>query len=511
MKTFLYVVLISTSSLQPVSSIPTDPPRPRYQLTEEVPVGTHVADVKEDFQLSGDDLRFVILTPDGELGRKLFSIEEASGVLRTAAVVDRDSICPGRPECVVDVDIGVQPRKFFRVLKLSVEIADINDHSPRFPSSRVERRVSEATVPGVLFHVDPAEDADGPQFGIAGYRLLSTSRHFEVRLPDPDAPFESPLLVLLEPLDRETQDLHQLKIVAEDGGSPPRTGSVLLDLVISDVNDNGPRFVKNSYEVDVVENAHPSSSLLAVSATDPDLGPNAEVVYAFSRQSANLASSAFALDPTTGILSSLIPLDFETTGSSLTFDVVASNPVDDIGAVQTATARVTVNIIDVNDNRPSLRIDAPGSGSGGGAVDVISVPENCPPDSVVAHLSVTDQDTGAGGQLDCSLTGNPAHFRLVHIYDAEFQLLTSSTATLDRETAERFRLAIACRDGGTPPLSSTVELDVEVEDVNDNLPQFSRAVYNFAVNENASPGSVLGRVVATDADTAAAGRKSALR
>jgi len=512
MKTFLYVLLIS---VHPGTGIPTDPPRRNYQLVEEEPVGTFVANVKTDSQLSGDELRFVILTPDGELGRRLFSVEAESGILRTATVVDRDAICPGEAACLVEVDVGVQPRKYFRVLKVSVEILDINDHSPRFSSSRVELEVSEATVPGVLFHINPAEDADGPEFGIASYELMTASRHFHVRLPDPQAVFESPLLVLLEPLDREVQDLHQLKIVAKDGGNPPRSGSVLLDVVVVDINDNGPQFSKNSYKVDIIENAPPSASILTVRATDPDLGPNAEVVYAFSRQSANLASSMFELNPTTGVISSLIPLDFETTGSTLSFDVIASNPVDGIAAIQTATARVSVNIIDVNDNRPVLHIDAAvtGTGSSTGSdntLNVITVPENCPPESVIAHLSVTDPDSGLGGQVDCSLTGNPAHFRLVHIYDAEFQLLTSSTATLDRETAESFRLVITCRDSGSPALSSSVELNVEVQDLNDNIPQFSRAVYNFAVNETAPAGSVLGRVSATDADTASS-RKSALR
>ena len=514
-KTLVYVLLICASSLQPVLGIPTDPPPRRYQLVEEEPVGTFVADVKTDFQLSGDELHFVVLTPDGELGQRLFSLEDASGVLRTAVVVDRDTICPGEIECTVEVDVGVQPRKYFRVLKLAVEILDINDHSPRFPSSRVELEVSEATGPGILFHVNPAEDADGPRFGIAGYQLVSNSRHFDVRLPDPEAPFESPLLVLLESLDREVQDLHQLKIVAEDGGNPPRSGSVLVDVLVTDINDNGPQFTKNSYKVDITENSRPSASILAVSATDPDLGPNADVVYAFSRQSANQVSSMFRVDSSTGVISTLVPLDFETTGSTLTFDVIATNPVDGISTIQTATARVSVNVIDVNDNRPLLHVDAAitGSGSSTGsdnAVDVIKVPENCQPNSVIAHLSATDPDSGLGGQVDCSLVGNPAHFRLVHIYDAEFQLLTSSTATLDRETAESFRLVITCHDNGSPPLSSSVELDVEVEDLNDNIPQFSRAVYSFAVNETAPVGSVLGSVHATDADTAV-GLKSQLR
>jgi len=506
MRTLVYFLLISSSSLQ-ITSVPTDPPRRLYQLTEEQPVSVVVADVKADSRLTGDSLRFIILTPDGELGRRLFTVDESSGILRTAKVVDRDSICPGELECIVDVDIGVRPREYFQVLKLSVDILDINDHSPRFPSSRVELEVSEATVPGVLFHINPAEDLDGPQFGIASYRLVSSSSHFDVRLPDPDAPFESPLLVLLEPLDREVQDLHQLKIIAEDGGSPARTGSVLVDVVVTDTNDNGPQFTKSSYKVDILENDPPSLSILTVSAADPDLGRNADVVYAFSRQSATLASSMFELDSSTGVLSSLVPLDFETTGSLLTFDVIASNPADGIAVIRTSTARVTVNVMDVNDNPPSMSVNAAITGTGSSSNDVIRVPENSAPDSVVAHLSVVDLDTGLGGHVDCSLIGQSDYFRLVHIYDGEYQLLTSS---LDREKAERFRLVIVCQDSGSPRLSSTVELDVEVEDLNDNIPQFTRAVYNFAVNESTPPGSVLGRVTATDAD-AADSRPSALR
>ena len=383
MENFIRVLaLLCTSSLpEPVDSVPTDPPRRRYQLTEEEPVGTFVADVKTDFQLFGDELRFVVLTPEGELGQRLFGVDASSGVVRTVTVVDRDVICPGQAECDVELDVGVRPRQNFLVLKLSINIRDLNDHTPRFPHSRVELQVSETTQPGILFHIDSADDLDGPEYGITGYRLTSSSRHFDVRLPDPGAPFESPLLVLLEPLDREVQDLHQLKVVAVDGGSPARSGSVLVDVLVTDVNDNSPRFTQDSYSVDVLENSAPSASLLTVSATDPDLGRNAEVVYAFSRQSASQVSSMFSLDSSTGVISSLVPLDFEQTGSSLTFDVVASNAVDGVSAVQTSTAGVTVNVIDLNDNKPSLRLDAPltgGTTSTGGSSsgDVIQVPEN---------------------------------------------------------------------------------------------------------------------------------------
>ncbi len=511
--------------------------RSKFNLTEEQPTGTIVADLKslswhtdvDDKQLN-TNLSFVILTPEGAVGRKLFAVEPHSGLVRTATVIDRDTICRRQVTCHVELDIGVQQTHKVaatpRIVKISVEILDINDNSPRFPRQRIDHSLSESTMPGVLFPLDLADDPDSPRNGVVRYQLVSTSRHFELQMPAPIGAMEDgaaaadslpvfmepPLLVLSQSLDRELLDLHQLKIVAYDAGSPPRSGSILLDITVTDSNDNEPVFTIDHYRAEVSENLLPVGPIVTVSATDSDIGQNAAIVYGFSRRSlTNGIASTFGIDSTSGQISLLRPLDYEQTGPNVFFEVIAVNLEPSEIATPTSTARVTVKVLDSNDNAPDIRLDAATiTGNGGGPV--VSVPENSPPDTLVAHLSVTDPDADEAGEVTCSLqAGNTEqpeaarHFRLVRVDEEDYQLVTSSSVALDRETnaaAGVFRLTVTCRDMGTDPTSlmSSLDFRVAVADVDDNAPQFSRVVYNFSLNENAEPGTTVGRVSATDAD-----------
>ena len=71
---------------------------------------------------------------------------------------------------------------------------------------------------------------------------------------------------------------------------------------------------------------------------------------------------------------------------------------------------------------------------------------------------------------------------------------------LDREHLAAYSLRVVAYDGGAPPLSSELAVEVVVQDVNDNHPVFSRARYNASVPENAEIGSLVLKVSATDAD-----------
>ena len=88
-------------------------------------------------------------------------------------------------------------------------------------------------------------------------------------------------LVLRQRLDRESRDLHEMALVAQDAGSPPRTASMRVLVSVGDVNDNAPRFVSvplsGMYETGVVEHARPGTQILQLRATDADLGPNGQV------------------------------------------------------------------------------------------------------------------------------------------------------------------------------------------------------------------------------------------
>jgi len=504
-----------------------EPSRTKFAIIEEQPTGTVVGELKSlswyttNQHLQQANLSFTIVSLDGALGRKLFNVDPFTGVVRTATVVDRDSFCRRAITCVVDLDIGVQHAKNFELLKIAVEVADINDNPPRFPKSRIDHNISESMAPGILFPIDVADDPDSPRNGVARYQLVSNSQHFELQLPaavagakDDELPVfvDPPLLVLRQPLDREHQQLHQMKIVAYDAGNPSNSGSVLLDIVVTDSNDNGPRFVLDHYRADVVENRLQDGPLVTVHAKDLDFGENAVVTYSLSRRSISSGiASTFAVNPTSGVVTLLKPLDYEHT-SIFNFEVIASNPDPGEAAYPTATARVTVRVIDQNDNAPRINLDAATvTGNGGGPV--VSVPENSLPDTLVAHLSVTDPDTGDAGFVDCTLgageagTGQDAtrYFRLVRVDNVDYQLLTSSAAVLDRESSGggMFKLRVTCRDLGTEPgpLMASIGFRVSIADVNDNAPMFSHVVYNFSLNENAKPGTTIGQVSATDADS----------
>lgn len=56
-------------------------------------------------------------------------------------------------------------------------------------------------------------------------------------------------LVLRENLDRERTSSHIVVVSAVDGGSPPRTGSMIIVVEVIDANDNRPEFNQQTYEV----------------------------------------------------------------------------------------------------------------------------------------------------------------------------------------------------------------------------------------------------------------------
>ena len=89
-----------------------------------------------------------------------FQIDAESGKISTAVVLDRDEICPQQLTCVLRLDVAVQPLSHFEVIKIDIDLLDLNDNSPVFGQSVLNYRVSESTgFPKELFPIIPASDA----------------------------------------------------------------------------------------------------------------------------------------------------------------------------------------------------------------------------------------------------------------------------------------------------------------------------------------------------------------
>lgn len=107
-------------------------------------------------------------------------------------------------------------------------------------------------------------------------------------------------IYLAQSLDRESLDRYSLTVLATDNGSPAATASASILVTVLDDNDNEPRFAKDFYTFELLENLPSGSQLGCVSATDLDLAKNALLRYAVVQ-----ANSSFAVDPDTGKFNSI--------------------------------------------------------------------------------------------------------------------------------------------------------------------------------------------------------------
>ncbi|XP_074012191.1 protocadherin gamma-A2-like [Numenius arquata] len=455
----------------------------RYSVPEEMPKGSFVGDVAKDLGLELWALqdRGVHLVSEGR--RQYFSLHGKTGHLVTAERIDREQLCESVQRCVLRCEVIVEGE--MRVYEIEVEITDINDNAPSFKESEVEERISETTSPGWRFPLAEAHDPDVGRNSLQSYEL-SGDEHFSLAVQAGPGGDQRPELVLAKALDREEAAFHELVLRASDGGEPPRTGTARIRVLVVDANDNAPAFSQAEYTVRVAEDVPVGSVLVTVTATDADEGLNGDVKYSLKKITEK-ASKIFQLDFETGAITSVRNLDFED-GDSYELEVQAR---DGVGLFD--TAKVMITVTDVNDNAPEISVRS--------ALSAIS--EDAPPGTVVALLHVQDRDSGADGQVTCSLDGG-VPFRLSRSRGSYYSVVTARE--LDREEVSEYNVTVLAADGGSPSLRSSAVLALRVLDVNDNAPVFAEARYSARVPENNAAGALLLRVRAWDADWGANAR-----
>ncbi len=159
-----------------------------YSMYEETPANTFIAEIPKDAELSQtipiaeiSRLRYSILPLSGEY-TEFFSIGATDGVLRTTRRIDRDTICYQRESCPLKLDIAVQPREYFRIIKVTIVILDQNDNPPVFLEGHYSRSIAENTRPGASFTIPTADDPDSPKFGVKRYELVTGAPQFGLKV-----------------------------------------------------------------------------------------------------------------------------------------------------------------------------------------------------------------------------------------------------------------------------------------------------------------------------------------
>ncbi|XP_018416204.1 PREDICTED: protocadherin-8-like [Nanorana parkeri] len=423
-------------------------------------------------------------------------VRESDGQLSIVKRIDRERICRGSSNCILSLDMVSFSTDQFKLINVKVEVRDINDHSPHFPNSEMHVDVSEAAPVGTRIPLQMAVDEDIGLNSVQDY-LISGNSHFGIDVQTRADGLKYAELILMKELDRETESLYTLELVASDGGSPPLSGSTKVNIRVLDFNDNTPVFEKSSLTVDLLEDASVGYLLLDLNAVDYDEGANGEIIYGFSAQVSEEVRQLFKIDAKSGAISLEGEVDFETK-HFYEFDVQAQdmgpNPL-------TATCKVTVHIIDVNDNTPAITITPLTSTSMG----VAYITEAAAKDSFIALISVEDRDSGINGQVHCTLFGHE-HFKLHQASENSFMIVT--TSLLDREMIAEYNLTIVAEDLGFPSLKMTKHYKIWVSDENDNAPSFTKSLYEVSVLENNVPGAYIATVVAKDPDLGHNGKVS---
>uniref|UniRef100_U3BGA6 Protocadherin beta-10 n=1 Tax=Callithrix jacchus TaxID=9483 RepID=U3BGA6_CALJA len=449
----------------------------RYSVMEEAERGSFVVNLAKDLGLAVGELAARgtrVVSDDNE---QYLLLDSQTGNLLTNEKLDREQLCGSTEPCILYFQILMDDP--FQIYRAELRVRDTNDHSPVFQEKETALKIPENTAEGTAFRLERAQDPDGGLNSIQNY-TISPNSFFHIKISGSDEGMIYPELVLDKALDREEQGELSLTLTALDGGSPPRSGTSTVHIVVLDVNDNAPQFTQALYETQVPENSPVGSLIVKVSAEDVDSGVNGEVAYSFFDVSENIRTT-FQINPFSGEIFLRELLDYELV-HSYKLNIQAID-----GGGLSARCRVLVEVLDINDNPPELIMSSFSN----------YIAENSP-ETALAVFKIKDRDSGENGKMVCYIQEN-LPFLLKPSVENFYILMTEGA--LDRESRAEYNIIITVTDLGTPRLKTEHNLTVWVSDVNDNAPAFTQSSYTLFVRENNSPALHIGTVSATDRDS----------
>ena len=440
---------------------------------------SHCIKINEDHSIDKEVYIFNAVDKDSGLNGKVtynivrgpksvFSLDSETGYLTLNMPVDYELV--KLYHLTVNASDSGKPA-LWSLLKVNICIVDVNDNVPILHNSSIN--VSEGLPINALIYNFRAVDKDSGQNGKVWYRLDAHSSHFELSGVGN--------LTLKSPLDRETQDEHELLVTAGDYGAPIKTSMpAKLTIYVQDVNDEIPVFT-GKLSFFTTENKIAGTLIGMVEAKDRDLGKNAEIEYSLIN-----STNDFKIESKTGELQNIVELDREKYPIYRML-VQAS---DNGNPRKMSRVTVTVHVEDVNDNPPIFTT----------STYYINVAENAEKGAKVIQVKAVDKDAGQNGKVNYyHNTGNTqSGVEVFQINETTGSIYI--VASLDREIKEFFVLSVVAKDNGSPLKESVCQVLVTVLDVNDHKPEFRVKNDTIYLSEKTLVGSIVYWANATDQD-----------
>lgn len=433
-------------------------------VLESVPVGYNIVRVQAYDADEGANAEITYSISERKDTLPL-AVDPRTGWVHTVKSLDREDMSRYNFQ-VIATDGGVPPRSASSSVVITVQ--DVNDNDPTFSPNFYEASMAEDQPPGTpvvtVTATDPDEDSR------LHYEITSGNTRGRFAITSQNG---RGLITIAQPLDYKQEKRFILTITASDSGG--RTDTATVNINITDANNFAPVFENAPYSASVFEDVPIGTTVLVVSATDSDVGINAQITYLLNEESLNGlgANEPFAINPQTGAITTIAQLDRETISAYL-LTVTAK---DGGNPSLSDTTDVEISVSDVNDNAPAFKVP----------LYQASIPEDALIGTSVVQISATDQDIGLNGRVKYMLSEKDRD-------DGSFVIdptsgIIRTNKGLDRETVAVYHLMAIAIDKGTPPMSSTIEVQVRLEDVNDSPPTFESDRLTFYVPENSPVGS----------------------
>ncbi|EYC20756.1 hypothetical protein Y032_0021g405 [Ancylostoma ceylanicum] len=392
-------------------------------------------------QDSGENARISYSIASGNV-MDAFSIDAATGCLRTLRGLDRESISDYRL-VVRAADRGSPPQSADAIVK--VKILDEDDNAPKF-SHLFHAEVHEDLEVGSPILLISATDPDG-------YENHTFSIDNEA-----DTPFSidthTGQISLREPLDREKNSSYRLRVRVSDGTWAVQTGAA-IDIL--DINDNAPLFEKNRY-VFIVNKSQVNQSIGMVHAGDADEGANGVVHYRFQQD-----IRCLSIDVVSGHLRLLSLPD----RAEITATVIAQD-----NGVQPMTSSAVVTVVFAPKRGDSCEIAVTEDTAKGDILGKVDEYCDCANDVNAIRQFVTDES-----HVKVDYEGN---FMIVGDFPRDADVTTDLVCELQNGSA------------------LIRQLKLELTQANERALQFAEKIFHSTVAENLAEGDLVGVVSAAD-------------
>ena len=402
-----------------------------------------------------------------------FIIDPTSGRVILSSSLDYETGVGNYNLSVVVNDLSETARRM-ATASLFITIEDINDNAPSFTNDVYEETITASSSMGsAVLSVSCSDNDIGQNDGIT-YHIISnppSTDIFDVNINTGN------ITIVANLRDREV-DNATFFVTCRDNIHPVLSDTALVAIHVMDVNQHSPTFNPTSYSMNILETYPLLEPILTVTATDNDVGPFGRITYTIQPP-----SDVFFINSTTGTLSLLRQLDFES-GRSHTLTVVAMDGAPDSLNRMSASANVAITVLNVNEYTPRCSMPI--------YVGIIAEEFT----GTIIEFNCVDRDDGSAGMLSYTITeGDPGG--LFSIVDSSLNLSTPITPAF---ALERYSLTVNVSDMGDTPRQAIISVEVLYSFENTVAPTFSNASYNFSVLENLNIGAVIGTVSAADTD-----------